>query len=213
MPPDYQQAAGGGTSPEEMQAFADSLPPNKWEEIRAHLETLPEDEREQWFADFTADHAAGRVDAQDSMSRADSLRVGQPGMIGEQGGYQMAASPFEHIGAGMQNYNANQQYQQGQADLATANQGAAGQRAQGAQAAVGPMGTPGINPAGGPPIGGGPAGRGAAPGGGMGGAIRSMAGGGGGGGPGRSGGPGGGRTAPGMGITPEMLKMMAMRGG
>lgn len=186
---------------ENMQQVADSMPEGQWEQIRAHVQSLPPDEREQWFAEFTASHMADRIDAQDAMTRADSLRVEQPGMGGEAGGFQVAASPLAHIGAGMQNYQAQKQYKQGETDLAAANQGMADQLGAGAKAVIGnPLppagGMPGGMPGGGRPGGG-------MPGGGMAGAIRSMAG----------GGPAGRGAAPGGGggMTPEMLMMLRNR--
>ncbi len=189
-------AGNGDMTKTKMQEMADSLPPDRWEAIRGYLETLPEDEREQWFADFTAGHGAGRIDAQDAMTRADSLRVDQPGVNRDPGGFTVAASPLAHIGAGMQNYQAQKQFKQGQADLAKANEGMARQLETGARAMVGPLGQPAGQPAG--PTSG-PAGRGAAPGGGMAGAIRSLAGS----GPGRGAAPGG--------MTPEMLQQLMMQ--
>lgn len=166
-----QAVAGAGTedvSSTQMQELADTLPPNVWEKVRAHVATLPAEQREQWFKDFTARHGAGRVDAQDAMTRADTLRVDQPGMTDTGRGFQMSASPLAHIGAGMQNYQAQKQFKEGQANLAAANQGMAGQSQMGAEARLNlppnqppnqPASVPSTTPRG-------PAGRGAAPGGG-----------------------------------------------
>ena len=131
-----------GSEQAQMQQAANSMSPDKWEAVKIMLQKLPPAQREQWFKKFAANTGAMGADAQDAMTRADSLRVEEPGMVGERGGYQMAASPLAHIGAGMQNYQANKQYKQGAADLAKSRQAGADQRIAGAKASVGPLDTP-----------------------------------------------------------------------
>ena len=170
----------------DLQQVADSLPPDVWEKVQQHLETLSESEAAEWFKQFATDYAIQGGDAQEAMTRADSLRVKQPGMRGDPRGFQIAASPLEHIGSGMQNYQANKQYKQGREDLAAARAGGTAQGAMGARLKAGmPQATPGINPAGG-----------------RAGAIRSISG-----GPGRGAAPGG----PPQGMTPEMIAMLRNR--
>ena len=179
-----QMAQPNAGSEVDLQQVANSLPPNVWDKVQQHLSTLSEEDAAAWFEKFATNYVTQGSDAQDSMTRADSLRVKQPGMRGEAGGFRIAASPLEHIGAGMQNYQANKQYQQGRDDLAAARTGGTAQGAMGARLKAG-MGTPGINPAGG-----------------RAGAIRSMSG-----GPGRGAAPGG----PPQGMTPEMIAMLRNR--
>lgn len=196
----------GGVTDEEMQTLANSMDESKWKQVQAMLASLPNQQaREQWFKDYTANHGAGRIDAQDAMTRADALRVDQPGMQDTGRDFKVASSPFAHLGAGMQNYAAQKQYKQGETDLAAANTGMAGQDAMTAKIMSGQMGPQGGGPgaakanimrrlsAGGQP------GRGAAPGG----PAATMAG-----GPGRGAAPGG---MPGGGMTPEMLMMLRSR--
>lgn len=170
MPPDQQVAPQAGSEAAQLQQAANSMSPDKWAMVKEMLQKLPPDQREEWFQKFAASTGEMGTDAQDAMTRADSLRVDQPGMVGEQGGYQMAASPLAHIGAGMQNYQANKQYKEGQEALSDARQAGADQRIVAAKANAG-MPTAGMQagmaiPGAGPqaPSMGGP-GRGAAPGG------------------------------------------------
>ena len=169
----------------EQQQVADSLPPNVWEKVKQHLATLSEEDAQAWFENFATDYVVQGGDAQDAMTRADTFRVKQPGMRGDPGGYRIAANPLEHIGAGMQNYQANKQYHQGQTDLAGAREGENAQNTMGARLKAGMPATPGINPTGGMP-----------------GAIRAMAG-----GQVRGAAPGG---MP-QGMTPEMIAMLRDR--
>lgn len=211
MPPETRYAeptdAGtGGVTDEEMQSLATTMDEDKWKQVQAMLASLPNQQaREQWFKEYTANHGAGRIDAQDAMTRADALRVEQPGMQDTGRGFKVGSSPFAHLGAGMQNYAAQKQYKQGETDLAAANTGMAGQDAMTAKIMSGQMGPQG---GGGPGAAkanimrrlsaGGQPGRGAAPGG----PAATMAG-----GPGRGAAPGG---MPG-GMTPEMLMMLRSR--
>lgn len=155
---------------EEIQQLIDNMDSTNYEGMKQHLMSMNSDEeREKYLQDFAADQSGAVTDAQGAMTRADALRVDQPGMGGDPSGYRVAASPLAHIGAGMQNYQANKQYKQGQEDLGTARQSSNDQRIAALMAAMGgmPGKQAGPSPSGGPitaPSMGGP-GRGAAPGG------------------------------------------------
>lgn len=121
---DLDTVNAGQQGPAALQAFVDQLDPTQWEQLQQMLNGLGSDEERQAFLmDYAKQHGVLGEQAQGRMDRADALRVGTPKMGGQYGGYQVAASPLEHIGAGMQNYQANKQYKQGQADLNAANTG------------------------------------------------------------------------------------------
>lgn len=125
---------------EEIQTLLDSTDETNYEGIKQHLMSLGTDEeRMKYLQDFAANQGNVGMDAQDAMTRADSLRVAQPGMGGDPGGYQVAASPLEHIGAGMQNYQAQKQYDQGKKDLGASRAADNEQRVAAIMAQIGGM--------------------------------------------------------------------------
>lgn len=118
-----------GQSSVDMQAFVDTLEPTEWEQLKQQLNGMPPDQQEAYLMKYAADNAAQGQQAQGRMDRADAMRTDSPrGRYA--GGMYVAANPLEHIGAGMQNYQASKQYKQGQTDLNAANTGAQSQLAQ-----------------------------------------------------------------------------------
>lgn len=126
--PDLDMANAGQSI--DLQNYVDKLPPQEWEALQKHLATMEPDAAEKWLMDYARDNASLGEQAQTAMSRADALRVKQPEMVGEEGGFQMAASPLAHIGAGMQNYQAQKQFKQGQTALDASNKAGTSQMAQ-----------------------------------------------------------------------------------
>jgi len=112
-----------GQSVPDMQAFVDTLEPTQWEQLKQQLNGMASDEERQAFLmEYAKDHGVMGGQAQGRMDRADALRTDSPkGRYA--GGMYVAANPLEHIGAGMQNYQAQKQYKSGQADLNAATTG------------------------------------------------------------------------------------------
>lgn len=119
-----------GADPAMVEQALAQLPTNKREELANQLAGKTPEERaaflENWFADWTQKMNF----AQGDMDRADALRTDQPGMVGDPNGYRMAASPMAHIGAGMQNYQAQKQYTAGRDARSKALEGAQDARTQ-----------------------------------------------------------------------------------
>ncbi len=127
--PDLDMANAGQSI--DLQGFVETLDPTEWEQLKQVLNGLSPDEQEAYLTKYATDYAQQGQQAQGQMDRADALRVGQPGMRGTEGGYQVAASPFEHLGAGAQNYVAQRNYKKG---LESQNQAMQGDTAQVVQA-------------------------------------------------------------------------------
>lgn len=115
----------------DLQGFVETLDPTEWEQLKQALNGMSPEQQEAYLTQYATDYAQQGQQAQGQMDRADAQRVGTPGMRGSAGGYQVAASPFEHLGAGAQNYVAQRNYKKG---LEAQNQAQAGNTAQVVQA-------------------------------------------------------------------------------
>jgi hypothetical protein len=86
---------------------------NEMEKVRAYISTLPPEQQQEYLQKLGTDFGSAAGDAQKDMSRADRLRMRQPGGQTTNGIYT-AANPLEHLAAMGMNIRADNRYEEGQ---------------------------------------------------------------------------------------------------